>query len=83
MKPIELPVFFLNDEQNALEKAGITKEFDDFDTFDQRPLTFYNINVVEPYKHNGGYPYCKVYSNGDYWICNIKYNDLKRKLETV
>jgi len=81
MKPIELPVFFLTDEQHALEKAGIEVEEDDFDTFDQRPLTFYQISAVEPYKNKGEYKFCKVYSNGDYWICNIKYNDLKRKLE--
>ena len=83
MKPIELHIFYLTEDQNTLAEIGLVIEYDDFDKFELRPETFYHINSIAPYRHNGEYKYTKIFANGNYCICNLPYKELKRKIEEI
>lgn len=81
MKAIELQIFYLNETQGALADAGINIQ-DDYESFDLRPQTFYQVDLIAPVNHDGVKGrYSKVFSGGEFFICNLSYQELKRKIE--
>lgn len=82
MNPIELQIFYLTEDQSALVDVGIDVQEDNFDNFELRDHTFYQVATIAPYRYEGQFnKYSKVFSNGEFFICNLPYQELKKKLE--
>jgi hypothetical protein len=79
---IELPIFFYTDDQQ--EKVNLAKDlgleepdFEHFDNFAVKDVLFVGSFVVVPYKSDGKYKYTKIYTGEEYWICKLKYDEVK------
>ena len=77
---IELEIFFHNEESRNVH------EFENplpLSKNDIKKMTFMRIDVVGPYidENDNDREYSRVYSSGDYFICNMDYEALKNKLK--
>jgi len=77
---IELPILFTTTESNVLHDSGLP---DDYNKFDIRNITFYNIDNVSPHT-DSNYKLvkrlCLVSSGGDEYICNLSYDYVVNKI---
>jgi len=78
---IELEVFFYTKDQQKLRDLDIEDDVP-IEDCELRKFTFCSINDISPYKEKGSEDeYCSVYSNGDNFVCNISYKDMKTILD--
>lgn len=81
MKPIELEIFFYEKEQMKMVELGLEDEIPSKEC-SKRKMTFFNINAIAPYKEDGE-TYSAIHCNGTSFVSPVKYDELKKLLETL
>lgn len=77
MKGIEFQILWMEKEASQLHDLGIELSEDQVTT---RPITFYNIDAIEPTeKYNK--QCCVICSSGNEYITQMPYSEVKRILE--
>jgi len=77
MKPLELKVFFTNDETRALRDASLDCHITQNDI---RLCTFYDLGVLSPAVEKDGYQYTNLLVQGETFSLPYHYEELKRIL---
>lgn len=73
---LELEVLWHTDDTRVLADTGI-----DFDVeeLERKIITFYNIDVISPYKWDD-YEFCKINAGGETWISAYDYEGTKQRI---
>lgn len=74
---IELDILWLDGEQVKLQEMGITTTGDP----DLKPVTFYQIDNISDYTHDGR-PSCVVTSSGIEYVTDLSYECVKELIES-
>lgn len=75
MIALECEVFWYTEEQKKIVDLG-QEVSDPIESGDLKKHTFYQISFIRPY-----YQYCEVGSNGDVYIVNASYEQIKSRIE--
>lgn len=78
MKPLELEVFFNNDETRALQSASLDCHITQNDI---RTCTFYTVGVLTPAVEDDGYNYSNLLVDGETFSLPYTYAELKKIIE--
>lgn len=76
---IELPILYNNDDTAELAKLEIDMVLS---LNDVREVTFYNIDAIAYHFDDmeNDKEYCRIFSSGEQFICNMKYNEVKERI---
>lgn len=73
---IELEIFHHSDETASLKSLGVDYDISECLII---KMAFLKIDAISPYIENGT-NYSSIHTNGSEYICNLNYNELKKRL---
>jgi hypothetical protein len=76
---LELDIWYYSEEGEKNVDLGIDKDIPIEKEAELRKVMFYDINAISPRrkKEDEEKEYCFVYNNGDVYVCNKSYEEMK------
>lgn len=80
MLKVKLPIYYHTDESSLLDDLGIEQE-DSFEKMEVREMIFYNINAIAKYIENEKEVACRIFSNGDAFLCKLLFEEVEKIID--
>lgn len=74
---LDIEILWHTEESRKLYDSGIDV---DPDELERKTITFYNIDVISPYKWDDTHMFCKITAGGETWIADYEYEDVRQMI---